>query len=94
MTTDEVLLPPTCPRCGRRMDILMEKPSASRTFFACEECPPPWRVDTEARFCDACVFLLSVGSCHACGRPLCADCLRSHICPRRIRPKVGRRPRR
>lgn len=35
-------LPPSCPRCGRRMDVIMEKP---RFYYACEDCPPPWRID-------------------------------------------------
>lgn len=85
-------LPPDCPRCGRRMDVLMELISQDRTFYACEDCPPPWRLDSEIDPCDACAFLLAVRECHECGRPLCSDCLRTHICPRLIQPKKRRRP--
>lgn len=36
--TEEVL----CPRCGKRMVVLTY--SATKAWFACEYCPPPWRV--------------------------------------------------
>lgn len=89
---EEIVVPPDCPRCGFRMDLLMAKPSKEQTFYACAVCPPPWRLDSST--CDACAFLLAVRPCPACGRPLCLDCLESHICARFIRPKIGRRPRR
>jgi len=32
------------------------------------------------KICDACEFLEAVRTCVRCGRPLCRDCLRTHLC--------------
>lgn len=31
--------------------------------------------------CDACAFLDAVRECPRCRRPLCLDCMTSHLCP-------------
>jgi len=32
--------------------------------------------------CDACTFMPAVRECARCGRELCFDCLKSHLCRR------------
>ncbi len=41
--------------------------------------------------CDACTFLDAVRSCPFCNRPLCRDCVLSHLCPKSTRRKVALR---
>ena len=41
--------------------------------------------------CDACGFLNAVRTCPFCNRPLCRDCVLTHLCPRSARRKVALR---
>ncbi len=42
--------------------------------------------------CDACAFLDAVRTCLRCRRPLCLDCMTTHLCPAKM-PRRRRRVR-
>jgi len=53
----------------------------------------PRRTDAGREPCDACLFLNARRPCPRCYRPLCLDCMFSHICVDRFQKRIDTPPR-